>query len=305
MDHTSARRFSRVLRTAAATGVVAVWSAAPAAAQDETALKTFFEGQRVVLKLDMPGTSDGVDVRMDARQPIDFGRYRDRLKSYGVAIHAGEAAVVTLIKYKDDHIEFQLGGGGYGTFGDDTSTSVYMPLVEKSSRERELERRIDDEQDRRKRRDMQRELDELRDHRERENARITAEREAAEAHKARLIAERRLHAGSRFNLRYDDRVPRGLRPDEVMAALSAYVDFPGAAPGPEAMLPPPPDQRVDLRKGMSRAEVEDALGPPSEASERREGGMAVTTLVFVRDGERVTADFVEGVLIRYSIASRD
>src|SRR5581483_11412434 len=149
------------MRTTVALAAIAVLTAVPAAAQDEAALKAFFEGKRIVLKIDMPGTSDGVDVQADAARAIDYRRYGDRLKTYGTAIHAGESATVTLVKVKSYLIEFQLAGGGYGTFGDDTSTTVYIPHVEKSSRERELEKRIDDESDRRRRRELERELDEL------------------------------------------------------------------------------------------------------------------------------------------------
>jgi len=38
---------------------------ASASAQNETALRTFFEGKRVSLKIDMPATSEGVDLRLD------------------------------------------------------------------------------------------------------------------------------------------------------------------------------------------------------------------------------------------------
>ena len=102
--------------------------AAPAAAQSEADLKSAFEGKRVTLRIDMPGDSDGVDVHADAKRAIDFNKYKDALKRYGTAIHAGETAVVTLIKVKKDLIEFQLGGGGFGTFGDDTSTSANLRL---------------------------------------------------------------------------------------------------------------------------------------------------------------------------------
>src|SRR3954464_3458396 len=98
--------------------------AAPAAAQSEAELKSAFEGQRVTLRMDMPGDSDGVDVHADARHAVDFAKYRDALKKYGTAIHAGDTSTVTLIKLKKDLIEFQLGGGGFGTFGDDVSTSA-------------------------------------------------------------------------------------------------------------------------------------------------------------------------------------
>jgi len=141
--------------------------AAPAAAQDEAALKSYFEGRRFTVLIDMPGSSDGIDVRADARAAIDYQRYRDNLKRYGTSIRSGDSVLVTLVKVKKDLIEFQLGGGGFGTFGDDTSTSVYIPLVDKSEREKTLERRIRDEDDRGRRRRLQRDLDDMREERER------------------------------------------------------------------------------------------------------------------------------------------
>jgi hypothetical protein len=286
--------------------------AAPAAAQNEAALKEYFEGRRVRLRIAMPGDADGVDVHADARRAIDFGKYKDNLKRYGVAIRAGDRATVTLVKVKKDLIEFQLGGGGFGTFGDDTSTSVYLPLVEKSERERSLEKRVKDEDDHDRRRQLQRELDELRDHRERENRRIMAERERLEEQKRLRIAEERLRGGSRFNLRYEDRVPAGIRPEEMMAALAEYVDFGGAGartelPPPAPLPPPPPMPAGDasmLRKGLLRAEVERLIGRPDSSSEHREGGVGVVTLVFSLGDQRITADFVEDVLVRYTIMSR-
>jgi len=292
--------------------LVVASAAAPAAAQNEGALRGFFEGKRVTLRIDMPGTSDGVDVRADAKEAIDYTRYRDNLKRYGTAIHSGESITVTLVKLKKDLIEFQLGGGGYGTFGDDTSTSVYIPDAPKTEREKELERLVRDEDDRARRKKFQAELDDLRDRRERENRRIAAERVRQSELKAERIAERRLRGGSRFNLRYDDRVPTGIRPEDMMAALAEYVDF--GAPAPAAMAAPrvgrdepPPQPSGDitlLRKGMTRADAERAFGRPAETSERRDGGLLVTTLVFTVADQRISADFVEDVLVRYTISSK-
>src|SRR5512140_734236 len=157
--------------------------AAPAAAQNEAALKAFFEGKRVTVRIDMPGSADGIDVRADAKQAVDFSRVRDNLKRYGTAIKSGDAITVTLVKVKKDLIEFQLGGGGYGTFGDDTSTTVYIPDAPKTEREKQLEKRVKEEDDRSVRRKLEAELDELRDRRERENRRIEAERERQSAAK--------------------------------------------------------------------------------------------------------------------------
>jgi hypothetical protein len=278
--------------------------ALPAAAQNEEALKSYFEGKRVTVRMDMPGDADGVDVHADAKRAIDYGKYKDDLKRYGIAIRAGDTVTVTLVKVKKDLIEFQLGGGGFGTFGDDTSTSAFIPLVDKSQRERELEKRIKDEDDRDRRRRLERELDDLRDRRERENSRIMAERARLEELKRERIAENRLRGGSRFNIRYDDRVPAGMRPEDVMAALAEYVDF-GGRPGPREIVPPPPSGDVTLiRKGMSLVDIERLLGSPATSTERREGGLAVTILTFNVGDQRVTAEFIDDVLIRYTIMSR-
>jgi hypothetical protein len=280
----------------------------PAAAQNEAALRSFFEGKRVTVKIDMPGTSDGVDVQGDARQAIDYSRYRDSLKRYGTAIRSGDSITVTLVKVKKDLIEFQLGGGGYGTFGDDTSTSVYIADATKTEREKQLEKLVKDEPDHDRRRRLERELDDLRDRRERENRRIAVERERLSEAKAERIAERRLRGGSRFNLRYDDRVPAGIRAEDMIAALNDYVDFGSLAPAPRSTrdeAPPPPSGDITLlRKGMTRAEAERAFGRPAETSERKDGGLAVTTLVFLVSDQRISADFVEDVLVRYTISSK-
>lgn len=271
----------------------------PAAAQNEEALRAFFEGKRVVLKIDMPGSSDGVDVRADAGRAVDFQRLGERLKAYGTALHGGETVTVTLVKLKKDLVEFQLNGGGFGTFGDDTSTSVSLRNVEKSNREKELEKRIDDERDPKRRREMRDELDDLRSRRERENRRIEAERIRAQEAKKIRIAEDRLKGGSRFNLRYSDAVPAGIRPEEVMAALGEFVDFGGDAPrNPPAAVAGLP------RKGMARADAERMFGRPVELSDRREGSLAVTRLVFVSGDQRIAAEFVEDVLVRYTITPK-
>jgi hypothetical protein len=278
--------------------------AAPAVAQNEEALKAYFEGRRVTLRMDMPGTSDGVDVHADARRAIDYGKYKDNLKRYGTAIRAGDTIVVTLVKVKDDLIEFQLGGGGFGTFGDDTSTSANIPLVGKSEREKNLEKRVKDEDDRDQRRQLQRELDDLRNRRERENRRIMAERERVEELKRVRIAEERLRGGSRFNLRYEDRVPAGMRPEDMMAALAEYVDFGGRTDERTDFAPPPAGDITMVRKGLLRSEAERAFGKPVGSSERREGGLVIITLVFNVGDQRVSAEFVEDVLVRYTITSK-
>ena len=111
-----------MIRTGLCAAVFSLLLPQLARAQSESDLKTFFEGRRVTVKLDMPGTSDGIDVHVAAAPAIDLQDYVQDLNRYGVAIRAGESVTVTLVKTKRDLVEFQLNGGGFGTFGDDTST---------------------------------------------------------------------------------------------------------------------------------------------------------------------------------------
>jgi hypothetical protein len=217
-----------VIRPLVATLVLSSILAVPVLAdRDYTFLKDVFEGRRVTVRIDMPATSDGVNVHVDGRRRLDVDEYRNNLRRYGVAIREGESAVVTLVKVKSDLIEFQLGGGGYGTFFDDTDTTADIPYIGKSDWERSLERRIREENDRNRRRQLERELDVLRDRRERENHRIRIERERVSEYKRERLAFRRLHAGSRFNIRFRDRVPYDLRAEDIMDALAEYVQFDG------------------------------------------------------------------------------
>ena len=298
-----------------ASAVVA--AAVPVRAQGpgEAELKDFFEGKSVRVRMDMPATSQGIDVFPDARRPINFEEYSARVKSNGIAIRTGDSVLVTKVRVKDKLIEFQLAGGGYGTFGDDTTGSVYTPSTPKSNREKDLEKLVRSETDAGRKRSLQRELDDLKARRAREDLRNqTAAAAASEAKKAR-IAETRLHSGSRFNIRYQNGVPSGLGPDGVMRALAEYVEFPFAtdrrpSPASRDSLAASPEPRTQtagtgtIRKGMTLAEVEQSLGRPERTTDRMEGALKVVTSIYSRDDQRITAEFVEGVLIRYSIASR-
>ncbi|MGH7518589.1 MAG: hypothetical protein ACREOC_14175 [Gemmatimonadales bacterium] len=278
---------------------VALATATPLAAQDEAALKAYFEGRTVAVRMDLPATEDGVDIYPAATPPMDFSRYQSRVKKFGVAIRQGETAMVTKVKLKGKLIEFQLGGGGYGTSGDQTDPSVGFTAAPKTERERNLERDVKDVRDPVVKRRMQDELDYLRSQREREDRRNRALVAEATERRRESIQERRLGGGSRFNLRWRDAVPASaLTPDGVAAALAKYVDF-GMAPE----QPDPPPLALGLRKGLSIGEVEDMLGEPVRKNERMEGTLRVSTRTFERGRERVVAEFVEDVLVRYEVSS--
>ncbi len=127
---------------------------------------------------------------------------------------------------KKNLIEFQLDGGGFGTFWDDTNTNVTPYHVEKSSYEKQLERDINNTTDPQRRRDLQRELDRARDRRERDQRADDRAAAIASQLKVQQVAEKRLRGGSRFNLRWNGSIPQEqLTPDALIKLLDGYVDF--------------------------------------------------------------------------------
>jgi hypothetical protein len=277
-------------------------------AQSEVVLKEYFEGRTVVPKLAMPGTDDGVDVFPGSARPLDYSRYASRLKQYGTAIKAGEAVIVTKIKVKSRHVEFQLGGGGYGTFGDETSSNVSTAAAPKTKREKNLEAEIQRETDPAKKRAMREELDDLKAAREREDARNRSTVAEAEEHRKENIRQSRVESGSRFNIRYTDVVPAdAMTPSGIMAALAQYVSFGdldvgGGEPAASAR-PSSPATPGTLHKGMLVQDVDQALGAPLNTVERTEGSLRVVQRKYSSPLGQVTAEFVEGVLIRYTVTS--
>jgi len=200
-------------------------AAASASAQTEAELKQYFEGRCVILKIDMPATKDGVNVYRDRAQPFDYGNYAAKLRQHGKSLRRGDTVMVTKIKVKGKHIEFQLDGGGYGVMGDETP-GVYAPVASKSRREKRLEEGLKREEDPYKRRRMREALDELRREREREDNLNRAIAEQAEEAQRSRIEEKALRAGSRFNIHFGA-APTGeaLTPEALMRALEEYVEF--------------------------------------------------------------------------------
>jgi hypothetical protein len=270
-------------------------------AQNEAALRRAFEGQSVVVKIDMPGTSSGVNVYPQQDMPVDFPDVAEKLKKYGTALRTGDAVMVTKVKVKEDLIEFQLGGGGYGTFGDDIgNTGGPTEEMGETNAEKALKDSIGRSTSVGQKRRMQRDLDELRSARERENSRVRSDAAQAEEVREANLRGRRVEGGSRFNVRYRNGVPRDvMTPDGLRAALSRYVDFRDQAPGPSAAGGP---TAATLRKGLTLEEAERILGPASTATESSECALKVATRTYLKDGQRTTARFVSGILVDYTVS---
>ena len=274
--------------------------------QTEAALRSYFEGKTVLVKLDMPASKDGVDVYPKAEPKADFKSYSTRLRRYGISLHNGDSVTITTIRVKDKNIEFQLGGGGYGVAGDETSSVGLSTTVSKSSRERDLERDIAREKNQRVKESMERELSRIRDQRRREEARLRAEKTQLEEIKSSEIAQKRLLAGSRFNIWYPDKYLKETipSPQEVMLILNEYVDFGRIPSGFEGKKSGYKMPRVNLKKGMTMGQVMTMLGAPRRSSERSEGALKVVTNTFETGQELIDVDFVKDVVVDYRIRPR-
>jgi hypothetical protein len=286
-------------------------------AQNEAAVRDSFEGQYVTVKIDMPATKDGIDIFPSDPRPLDLKRYASRIKAHGTALKRGDSVMVTLVKVKEKNIEFQLGGGGYGTVGDESGSVVAPSTTPKTKREKELEAERKAITDKDKKKAIDRELNDLRSVRTRQDARLEAEAAQAEEARKTRVRLQALDGGSRFNLWFPNGVPAEmLDPENIREALAEYVEFRGsadaAAIGVAAADPgsgPPAQgltsvQPAGLRKGMTLDEVAALLGEPASCTERAEGALKVATCMYQLSEARAEGQFVDGVLLRYSITSQ-
>lgn len=290
----------------------------------QATLQNYFVGRQVRLKIDMPGTAKGVDLRVDAGDPMDWRQYSSRLKECGPAIRSGDRSTVTTIIVKKNLIEFQLDGGGFGTFWDDSSTTVTPYHVGKSDYEKRLEREIQDTTDEKRRRELQRELDRERSRRDREQAADNRAAMIASEMKQQQVADKRMRGGSRFNLRWAGTIPADqLTPDALMKLLDTYVDF-GDLQGEKPIFSPNPmpaaqnaaaanppatggshSPMTQLKRGMLIGEVSSLLGLGQQISQSvSEEGLRTQIFEYLPDDYRVEVTYVDGVVVRYSISSR-
>jgi len=297
-----------------------VSASSPGAENGPSTLASFFTGKEVVAKIDMPGSQKGVDLRFNKPTPMDWKEYSSRVKQFGPAIRKGDTTRITSIVVKKDMIEFQLDGGGFGTFGDDSSTTVTAKTVDKSDYEKQLEKEIANTDDPDKKRQLQRDLDRERSRRERENAANQRAAQVASQMKSQEVADKRMHGGSRFNLRWSGSIPADqLTPPAVMKLLADYVDFSRlqagrtvsaepSSPEPAASAPaaePGGSPTGQLKRGMKMDEVADLLGQGRQISESVSTDGLKTQVLEYQSGDRqVDVTYVEGLVVRFSITSK-
>lgn len=292
------------------TWMVGLWvlTASPALGQSEQVLRDAFEGRTVTVKIDMPATSAGIEVRPEQKPPIDFRRLGKLMKREGTGVRSGQAIMITKVKAKKNYVEFQLGGGGYGTLGDKLSDSSESDAhtIDKTSRESTLEGQIRDTSDRSKKKALERELRDARNERESRNERARAEANQANQLRQLNIQQSKLRGGSRFTLRFagDVTPPEYLTPDGLQNVLAEWIDFGNEHEAPAAISSDPMSTEANsLHKGLTLEQVEQILGPAIATTEKREGPMVVLERTYRRGSETILTHFVDGVLVRYSISS--
>lgn len=282
--------------------------ASPALGQSEQALRDAFEGKTVRVKIDMPATSAGIEIHPQQKPAIDFRRLGHLMKREGTSVHNGEAIIVTKVKARKNYIEFQLGGGGYGTLGDklNDSSESDAHTIDKTNREKTLEDQIRATSDRSKKKALERELRDTRNERESRNARAQSEANQANQLRDLNVQQAKLRGGSRFTLRFaGDLTPAEyLTPDGLQNALAEWVDFGDEPEAPAAVSAAPSGSSAhSLHKGLSLEQVERILGPASASTEKREGSLVVLERTYRRGSETIVTRFVDDVLVKYSISS--
>jgi hypothetical protein len=287
-------------RFASTAWVLAVAAAVPAgvAAQNEKALRKAFEGRLVAPRLDMPATDDGVNVYPNHPTPLDVGEVERDLATHGVGVHRGQAVHVTRIKVKGKHIEFQLGNGGKRQ--EPTFSTPYVPesRAEKRLRDQLKEAKSEDEKKRLK--DLIRDYE---DRRRREQVRLEAlKRIEYETILARHTPEEWAQmAGARFNLRFDQNVPKAsLTTSGFAAMLERWIDF---DPPPGAATAVPLAAPAELRKGMSFDEVVLAFGKAASCEDSKAGDLKVRSCTWRLSEGILEAQFVGGVVVKYTLSS--
>lgn len=269
-------------------------------AQSEADLRDYFEGRTVVVKQDLPAGKTAIDIYPESASPINYADYSRRLKQFGAAFRRNQSVPLTSVRVNDRSIELQLGATAEAP-ADEVQPAASV-AVEKSPRERSLERDIERETDPERLARMQQELDALRKQRQKDDARLKAA--LAQLSNGNAGGQRVANAVSRIDLVFNGGVPaRALNPDYVKSALKSWIDFNAAErPAPPAPSPASSDDNAPatgLRKGMTEAELVRLYGEPARRESSTQGDLRIDVLTFKRDGTTLEATEVEGVVVRF------
>jgi len=228
--------------------------------------------------------------------------------------------LITAVKVNKKNIEVHLGGGGYGTWGDESGT-VSARYVGKSGRESDLDKERKRTKDAQRIRDIDRELSYLRRDREREERDARREAETLTVIKQRDVAVKRLDGGSRFNIWYaDKRLEQWApTPEELVLTLSRYIAFDeeGRSRGPRPEVSRLTDDRggrgrsedvevlaTSLKRGMSQEDVHDLLGRPTRKRESTQGDLTSIVETWETADSVTEVTFVGGVVVKFTSSSK-
>lgn len=190
-------------------------------------LKQFFEGRRVILKVDMPAARSGIDVSPEKPRQVDFSKIAKHIGEYGISLRTGDRPTVTEVELSKDEIEFQLDGGGYGSPAD-SSAEPSLPTYPSNTKrqyEKDIEAELKTATDSNRIKYLRRELDRERDRRDRDYRRDLSEYNRAKSYRDEYVREKRPTRGSRFNLKFKQTDTSTVTPEELMRLLAEYVDF--------------------------------------------------------------------------------
>lgn len=221
-------RYISVLTLIATCFVSAAFAQAPDRKAAQAVLKSYFEGKRVVVKIDMPAARAGIDLFPEKPVVMDFSKMSKRIGEYGTSLRAGDRPVVTELELGKDTLEFHLDGGGYGSMSDSSSeprVPSYPTRSPKSNYEKDLENELKSATDSDRIKTIRRELERERNRRDRDYDRDMRDYNQAKAYRDDFVAQKRLTRGSRFNIKFDKRNTAEITPEELMRLLGEYVDF--------------------------------------------------------------------------------
>ena len=283
--------------------------------QSEVALREYFQGMNVTAKADLPAAKTGVDIYPDAAPTINNAQVGKQVRKFGVAIRRDDSITIKDVRVTARSIEVEFGPSESRAANSDTAPTVSVATTASQS-ERKLAQDIDRETDPARREKMQEELNELILRRAREEARLKAAMVQLAAARAKedFDRQRATSNATRFNLLFPNGVPsRALSPDYLIAALKPWIDFDREAsisatqdsmPAATRQVPdqePPPS--IELRKGLTEAELRRMFGDPIKREPRTVGDLHVELLTFKENGTIVEATMVEGVLVRFTESS--